>query len=217
MIGIGRAGGNIIDDLAHLDVLSGLKRANWIHIAEENHHHCPRGWEKGLPTASLSLSTYSTGGNVQLGRALALRHRYRLQALLASMDIVILIAGLGGGTGGGMTPYIAQLARIARTLTFAIVTMPFEFEGIRVQRANVAIRRLMRQTALVFALSNSQLAIEMGDEALLMKLIEVQNNRIACCLRTFASLLERKRAKALQIAPCGRYFYGVSTLKITSK
>ncbi len=206
VIGIGRAGLNIIDDLTNLDVLSGLERKNGIHIGAEKHHHCRGGWKKRLPSVSLHLSMYSAGGNVQLGRALALRHRYQLQALLASMDIVILIAGLGGGTGGGMTPYIAQLARNARTQTIAIVTLPFDFEGIRVQRANAAIRRLMRQTPLVFALSNNQLAIEMGGEAQLMTIIEVQHKRIACFLCTFASLLEPKKAKTPQIAPHGRYF-----------
>jgi cell division protein FtsZ len=99
------------------------------------------------------------------------------------MDIVCLLAGMGGGTGGGMAPYVAKLTRNAGTLTIAMVTMPFAFEGIRVQRAANAIKRLKRQTARVIAFSNQLLADELGDSAMLDTIYQVQSWRIARHLR----------------------------------
>lgn len=183
VVGIGRAGCNIIDDLKRLGVLSGFERAKGIHILDWNHRHRYRHLKTGLPTVILSHAPYSAGDDVQLGRTLARRHRHCLRSMLAGADILVLVAGLGGGTGGGMAPHVAQLARNVGALTIAVVTMPFGFEGIRIQRAATAIRRLRRKTAFVFAFSNQQLALEMGDDALLNTIYEVQSKRIDWLLR----------------------------------
>ena len=182
VIGIGRAGGNIIDDLKRLGVLSGFERAKGIHILDWNHGLLYRHLNTVLPPVNWFLSPHSTGGNAKLGLALARRNRSGLQVLRAQVGIVILIAGLGGFTGGGLAPYVAMLTRRVGTPTIAIVTMPFGFEGIRVQRADTAIRRLRRKTPFVFAFSNQQLAMEMGDDALLDTIYEVQSKRIAWLL-----------------------------------
>jgi cell division protein FtsZ len=102
---------------------------------------------------------------------------------MAQTDIVILVAGLGGGTGSGIAPYIARLARDAGVLTIAAVTMPFDFEGRRHKTADTAIKRLRCHALLVFRFSNQELARELGDNALMTAIYEVQTLRIALWLR----------------------------------
>jgi len=72
-----------------------------------------------------------SGGKMGLGQAAALASEPDLRAMLAGTELAVLVAGLGGGTGGGAGPVIARLAREAGATTVALVTMPFYFEGRR--------------------------------------------------------------------------------------
>jgi cell division protein FtsZ len=177
VVGIGGAGGNIAADLQSTGALNGLGLAvQWLHIDTGP-------WQHRLSMVALSLACKSAGGDPAIGLVLAKMHRYLLAPLLAQADIVILVAGLGGGTGSGMTPYIARLARGVGAVTIAVVTLPFGFEGNRVQRANAAIRRLKRRTGFLLRFSNQHLAMEMGDDALVSTIYQVQSKRIANFLR----------------------------------
>lgn len=177
VVGIGGAGGNIAADLQSIGALDGLGVAvQWLHIDTGP-------WQHRLSMVALSLASKGTGGDTAIGLTLAKRHRYLLAPLLAQAEIVILLAGMGGGTGSGMTPYIARLLRGAGAVTIALVTMPFGFEGIRIQRANAAMRRLKRRTGFLLRFSNQQFAMEMGADALLSTVYEMQSMRIALFMR----------------------------------
>lgn len=127
----------------------------------------------------LSLAPKGTGGRVDLGRALARKHRNLLMPLLAHVDIVIIVAGMGGGTGTGMSPFIARFASAMDALTIAAVTTPFGFEGDRLQGAATAIRRLKRNADFLRTFSNRDLEFELGDDALMTAIFEAQSQRIA--------------------------------------
>ena len=118
-----------------------------------------------------------------LGRAVAWKHCHRLVSLLADTDIVIVLAGMGGGTGGGVAPVVARLALDVGALTIAAVTMPFNFEGNRGQKAATSINRLRRNTDYLLTFSNQQLGTELGDNTLTTTIYEVQAQRIAYGLR----------------------------------
>lgn len=136
------------------------------------------------PIKSLSLATFGAAGRVNQGRATALRHPDALRALLADTDMVILVAGLGGGTGSGVAPIMAQLARKAGVLTVAAAVMPFEFEGEERNRTtDNAIRNLNREADLVLRFSNQELMNVTGDGIDQEKFFGLQNQRIADALR----------------------------------
>ena len=184
IIGVGRAGGNIFNDIRRSNALEGIDfKVRWISLCTGPPHERDASKRNSVPVVANSFEGADTSGSAQLGQALAYKHRYLFRALLAGADIAVLVIGLGGGTGGGMFPYVARLARIQGVLTIAMVTMPFAFEGIRVQRANIALKRLKRQTTRVIAFSNQGLANEMGNDAMLETTYEVQSRRIACLLR----------------------------------
>jgi cell division protein FtsZ len=103
------------------------------------------------------LGPLRAGGNVNAARAACLRHRATLAEMLAGSNMVVLLAGLGGGTGSGITPIMARLARAAGAVTVAAVVTPFDFEGaVRNCRADAVTNRLQREADLVMAFSNKE-------------------------------------------------------------
>lgn len=132
---------------------------------------------------TLSLATSGAAGRVNHGRTAALRSRDTRIALMADTEMVILVAGLGGGTGSGVTPIMARLARAAGALTVATVVTPFEFEGeARSRTADTAIHHLKREADLLVRFSNQELMEATGDGIDQGKFFDLQNQRIAACL-----------------------------------
>lgn len=138
----------------------------------------------GASIKTLSLAAFGAAGRVNRGRAAALRKRDTLRALLTDTDMVFLVAGLGGGTGSGVTPIMAKLARESGALTVAAVVTPLEFEGeTRNKTADTAIRYLKREADVVVQFSNQELMAVTGDGIDQVDFFALQNRRIAACLR----------------------------------
>lgn len=184
VVGIGGAGGNIVREIQSTGALAGLQAVlQWIHIDTGLWRHRRGVTQIRVPMVTLSLARASTGGRADIGRAVAWKHRHLLASLLADTDIVIVLAGMGGGTGGGVVPVVARLARDVGALTIAAVTMPFDFEDHRGQKAAASIKQLRRNTDILFTFSNQELGAALGDNTLMTTLYEVQSKRIAYGLR----------------------------------
>lgn len=99
-----------------------------------------------------------TGGDPGLGERAAEESQASLEAVLRGAHLVFIAAGLGGGTGSGAAPVIANLARQAQALTVAVVTMPFTFEGTRRQRvAEEGLAALRQQVDALIVIPNDRL------------------------------------------------------------
>lgn len=170
VIGIGGAGCNI--------VLATWSSAIWADADQRPEFSCVDLGEQALryaaaasehhpervPIKTLSLSPVGAGGWVNAARSIALRQRQALQALVADADMVVLVAGLGGGTGSGVTPIMARVARDKGALTMAAVVTPFDYEGVRQRKADTAIRHLRREADLVMAFSNEDWEKQFSDD-----------------------------------------------------
>ncbi len=98
------------------------------------------------------------GGDEEKGRRAAQESRWEIAALIKGMDLVFVTAGLGGGTGTGAAPVIAEIARENGALTIAVVTKPFSFEGtVRQARAEEGLKRLRAAADVLIAISNDRL------------------------------------------------------------
>lgn len=98
------------------------------------------------------------GGNMNLGETVARSAMEPLYRLVDGADIVFVLSALGGGTGGGIGPVIAELARETRALVVSIVTMPFKAEGPRRwQNAQAALERFRKVSNTVVVLDNNRL------------------------------------------------------------
>ena len=111
------------------------------------------------PNSSCSgVPRRSTGGNVSLGERAAYESLDELRDVIEGADMLFLAAGLGGGTGTGATPVIAELAQELGILTIAIVTRPFSFEGRqRAQVATDSLDKLQAHTNTLIAIPNDRL------------------------------------------------------------
>jgi cell division protein FtsZ len=139
-----------------------------------------------VPLKTISLGTYGAGSLVNAARVATLRHLELLKSAVAGSDAVMLVAGLGGGTGSGVTPMMARLARNAGATTAAAVNMPFDFEGLRRSRnANTAVKYLQRETDDVKQFSCQELADSMGDDITQDEFFAAQDQRIAACIHAF--------------------------------
>ena len=130
------------------------------------------------PIKTLAIGECGSGGRVNAGRAAALRHRDALTGIVTGADVVILIAGLGGGTGSGVTPILAAWSRAAGVSTVVAAVTPFDFSGSIRQSMN-ALNSLRGNWDQVIHFSNQAVGVELGDEATLGDVFAVQEQRIS--------------------------------------
>jgi cell division protein FtsZ len=111
-----------------------------------------------VPIGGRSTKGLGAGGDPQQGERAAEISRDALTELVEGADMVFLTAGLGGGTGTGAAPIIADIARRARALTVAVVTLPFTFEGARRRRtAEAGLDKLRSSVDALIVIPNDRL------------------------------------------------------------
>ncbi len=138
VVGIGGGGNNAISTM----VACQIKGVDFIAINTDAQqlHHC-RASEKIHIGKNLTRGL-GAGMNPEIGRQAAEENREEIQESLKGADLVFITCGLGGGTGTGGAPVVAEAARDAGALTIAVVTKPFSFEGI--QRSAIAEEGLLQ-------------------------------------------------------------------------
>ncbi len=98
------------------------------------------------------------GANPEIGREAALESKAEIEAALAGADMVFVTCGLGGGTGTGAAPVVAEIAQSQGALTVAIVTKPFKFEGRkRMEQAEVGLEELKKHVDTIIVIPNDRL------------------------------------------------------------
>lgn len=130
------------------------------------------------------------GSEPMVGEKAALAAKDELTEIIKGADMLFLTAGLGGGTGTGATPVIAELAREAGILTVVIVTRPFRFEGPqRMRKAEQGIETLKQFVDTMIVISNERLLEVVGKKATLNEAFEVANNVLAQGVRSIWELI----------------------------
>ena len=132
------------------------------------------------------------GANPDVGRNAALEDRDAIADVLVDTDMVFITAGMGGGTGTGAAPVVAEIAREMGILTVAIVTRPFGFEGRR--RTHVAdqgITALEKHVDSLIVVPNEKLLPVLGKNASLMTAFAEANNVLHGAVRGIADLIIR--------------------------
>ena len=189
IIGIGGAGCNSVAAICSAGQKSNRgQTTDYVHVDLGTQSMLPDQSicnESRPPITKIVLAHYGAGGRVNAARAAALRNITVLNAAVSGAGTVILVAGLGGGTGAGVLPIIARAARNAGAVTLAAVVMPFDFEGPRNEKAVTALSYLEREVDFVMPFSNQELGDSMGDGALLADIHAQQDRRIIAWLQQF--------------------------------
>ncbi len=116
------------------------------------------GMEKIIHVGASVTNGFSAGGDVELGRQSIEKDSSSIRNQLRQADLLVVIAGLGGGTGSGALPVITRIAREAGTLILCMVTMPFAFEGKPVARkAEDALKKLRTHADAIIRIPNEML------------------------------------------------------------
>jgi len=105
------------------------------------------------------------GANPEIGRQAAMEDRERIVELIEGADMLFLTAGMGGGTGTGAAPIVAEVARELGILTVAVVTKPFSFEGKRQRVAHEGLEALSQHVDSLIVIPNEKLMQVLGEAA----------------------------------------------------
>jgi cell division protein FtsZ len=158
VIGIGGAGGNVVDHMIRSDV-PGVEFI----AMNTDAHALAHGEAKNQ--IQLGASGRGAGATPEAGHAAALEAREQIKEALVGAHMVFITAGMGGGTGTGAAPLVAEVAKQMGILTVAVVTKPFSFEGVkRMRAAEDGIDELAQNVDSVIVILNEKLEEVLGEE-----------------------------------------------------
>jgi hypothetical protein len=158
VIGVGGCGGNAVDHM----VLSGVHGVEFI-CANTDAQALKRCQSKNqLHLGSTLTKGLGAGANPDIGRQAALEDRERIADAIRGADMLFLTAGMGGGTGTGAAPVVAEIAKEMGILTIAVVTKPFTFERKRVRVAMDGIEALSQYVDSLIVIPNDKLMEVLG-------------------------------------------------------
>jgi cell division protein FtsZ len=154
VIGVGGGGNNAVNRM----IESGLRKVQFIAVNTDLQALKVSQAELKLPIGTKLTGGLGAGGVPEIGEKAALEDREEMQNSLRGADMVFITAGMGGGTGTGAAPVVAQIARELDALTVAVVTKPFEFEGRKkMQIAEEGIEKLREAVDTLIIIPNQYL------------------------------------------------------------
>jgi len=189
VIGVGGGGGNAVSQM----IDAGIDGVEF--IAANTDAQALRQF-KGRTLLQIGSSVtkgLGAGANPEVGRQAALEDRDRIIEMIAGADMVFITAGMGGGTGTGAAPVIAQAAKELGILTVAVVTKPFHFEAKRrMAIAEQGIEELSKHVDSLIIIPNSKLPEVMGADALLLNAFKAANDVLQGAVQGIAELITRQ-------------------------
>ena len=189
IVGVGGGGGNAVNAM----MKSGLRNVEYL-VLNTDQQALSKMSAKKMPIGEKLTKGLGAGANPEVGRLAALESKEKIQQALEGIDLLFIAAGMGGGTGTGAAPVVAQIAKELEILTIAVVTKPFKFEGTpRMRNAELGIENLKGNVDSLVIVQNEKLnrdknfsimdAFAKADEILLQGIrgiteIVVQDGRI---------------------------------------
>ena len=186
VVGVGGGGGNALNTM----IAGGLSGVEFIAANTDN-----QALQHSLAPIRLQLGSEVTrglgcGANPEKGREAALEARDRIRELLIGADMVFVTAGLGGGTGTGAAPIIAEVAREVGALTVAVVTKPFTFEGKpRSKHAERGLDELHRVVDTLITIPNQRLLAVAGKNARMRDAFRLADDVLLGAVRGISDLI----------------------------
>ncbi len=154
VVGIGGAGGNAINRM----IASGLKKVTFVAMNTDIQALQRSNAQIRMPLGRELTGGLGAGGVPDVGEQAAQESREEIKKLLAGTDMVFITAGMGGGTGTGAAAVVAEISREVNSLTVAVVTTPFAFEGKKkLQLALAGIEKLRKQVDTLILIPNQYL------------------------------------------------------------
>jgi len=188
VVGVGGGGGNAV---AHM-VNSSVEGVEFITANTDSQAIKNCGASRQLTLGTNVTKGLGAGANPEVGRQAALEDRDAIMDALQGADMVFITAGMGGGTGTGAAPVVAQLAKEMGILTVAVVTKPFPFEGRRrMQVAQKGIEELSQHCDSLITIPNEKLITVLGRNATMIQAFRAANDVLQGAVQGIADLIVR--------------------------
>ena len=186
VVGVGGGGGNAVQHM--VDV--GIEGANFISVNTDKQALDKNGAGTKLVLGMEITDGLGAGANPLVGREAALEDRDKLREMLKGTDMVFVTAGMGGGTGTGAAPIVAQVAKELGILTVAVVTKPFELEGSkRMKIAQEGIKELIEEVDSLITIPNQKLLEVLGEDCSMLEAFKQANDVLAGAVRGISDII----------------------------
>lgn len=189
VIGVGGGGGNAVNHM----VQNNIQGVEFICANTDAQALRKVGAKTVLQLGTAITKGLGAGTNPEIGRQAAMEDRERIMDVLQGADMVFITTGMGGGTGTGAAPIIAQIAKEMGILTVAVVTRPFPFEGKkRMQVADEGIRALSECVDSLITIPNEKLLTILGKDASLLSAFAKADDVLTGAVRGISDIMLRE-------------------------
>ena len=188
VIGVGGGGGNAIEHM----VSRSIEGVEFVVANTDSQALRNSSAETTIQIGKETTKGLGAGANPQVGREAAIEDKETIKAALEGADMVFIAAGMGGGTGTGAAPVVAEIAKEMGILTDAVVTKPFSFEGKkRLNYAEQGIKMLEEHVDSLITIPNDKLLKVLGKGTGLLKAFEEANDVLLGAVQGIAELITR--------------------------
>jgi cell division protein FtsZ len=188
VIGVGGGGGNAV---AHM-IQAGIEGVDFICINTDAQALKHSKVKVGLQIGCNITKGLGAGADPEVGRQAAMEDRDRIIEMIEGSDMLFITAGMGGGTGTGAAPVVAQVAKELGILTVAVVTKPFDMEGSkRAGSAERGIAELSKHVDSLITIPNQKLLTVLGGDVTLLDAFKAANQVLQGAVQGIAELITR--------------------------
>lgn len=197
VVGVGGGGGNAIDRM----IESGIKGVDFIAINTDQ-----QALNRSMATEKVTIGDNSTkgkgaGAKPEMGSKAASESREKIAEQLKGADMVFITAGMGGGTGTGAAPIVAEVARDLGVLTVGIVTKPFKFEGRRrMEQAEKGIEALCQHVDSLVIIPNERLHLISKEKLTLLNAFKAADDILRQGVQSISDLIKNPGIANLDFA-----------------
>ncbi len=188
VIGIGGGGGNAVQHM----VTTEIEGVDFICANTDSQALRNTNAKTVLQLGAAITKGLGAGSNPMVGREAAIEDRERIQEVIEGADMLFITAGMGGGTGTGAAPVVAEIAKELGILTVAVVTKPFPFEGgKRRQIASQGVEELSKHVDSLITIPNEKLLSVLGKDTNLLQAFSAANDVLLGAVQGIAELITR--------------------------
>ena len=187
VIGVGGAGNNVVNRM----VKAGTQGVEFIAINTDKQALAISNANQKIQIGEKMTRGQGAGSDPDVGKRSAEESRNNIAKAIEDADMVFITAGMGGGTGTGAAPIVAEIAREAGILTVGVVTKPFKFEGKRrMDQANMGIKELLGQVDSLLIIPNDRLKYATDQKVTLANAFEIADDVLHQAVTSISDLIK---------------------------
>ena len=187
VVGVGGAGNNVVNRM----VKAGTQGVEFIAINTDKQALAVSNADQKLQIGEKMTHGQGAGSDPEVGKRSAEESRNNIAKAIEEADMVFITAGMGGGTGTGAAPTVAEIAREAGILTVGVVTKPFKFEGKRrMDQANAGIKELLGRVDSLLIIPNDRLKYATDQKVTLANAFEIADDVLRQAVTSISNLIK---------------------------